>query len=107
MQETGPNYPSSTPNAPVPPIRTQNSGPPTSGGDPPTVRTAAAEGGSSSFRLQAEGLRLPQAGDRLESFELERAIGIGGMGAVFLAIDTRLHREVALKILPPEQSNDS
>ena len=49
----------------------------------------------------------PRPGDRFEAFELERAIGVGGMGAVFLAIDTRLQREVALKILPPEQSNDS
>ncbi len=49
---------------------------------------------------------MPQAGDRLESFVLEQPIGVGGMGAVFLATDTRLQRQVALKILPPEQSHD-
>jgi serine/threonine-protein kinase len=49
---------------------------------------------------------MPAPGDRLESFELREAIGVGGMGAVFLAEDTRLDRQVALKVLPPEQSND-
>ncbi|MDB5349798.1 MAG: protein kinase family protein [Planctomycetota bacterium] len=107
MQDSDSNRPSSTNDAtgswkPTDPAA------PLSGGDPPTVRTGqAAGGGSSSFRRQNAGLRLPQPGDRLESFELERAIGVGGMGAVYLATDTRLHREVALKILPPEQSNDS
>ncbi len=46
-------------------------------------------------------------GERLESFELQKSIGAGGMGAVFLALDTRLDRYVALKVLPPEQAHDS
>ncbi len=50
---------------------------------------------------------MPEPGDRLEAFELEQSIGVGGMGAVFRALDTSLDRHVALKILPPEQSNDS
>ena len=33
---------------------------------------------------------LPRPGERIDVFELEKAIGIGGMGAVFRALDPRL-----------------
>ena len=36
------------------------------------------------------------------TYELEREIGRGGMGIVFLARDARLKRKVAIKLLPPE-----
>jgi serine/threonine-protein kinase len=40
------------------------------------------------------------------AFRLEEAIGVGGMGAVFRALDTQLDRLVALKLLPPDQAVD-
>lgn len=46
------------------------------------------------------------AGIELGHFRIEERIGMGGMGAVFRAVDTRLQRHVALKLLAPSQSHD-
>src|SRR5579864_9027870 len=45
-------------------------------------------------------------GRKLAHFELEEAIGVGGMAAVIRARDKQLDRSVALKILPPEMASD-
>jgi serine/threonine protein kinase len=39
-------------------------------------------------------------------YKIERLLGKGGMGAVFLAHDLTLDREVAIKVLPPDVSQD-
>jgi eukaryotic-like serine/threonine-protein kinase len=40
------------------------------------------------------------AGSRLGPFEIQSAIGAGGMGEVYRARDAKLNRDVALKVLP-------
>ena len=46
------------------------------------------------------------AGTRLGPYEVISAIGAGGMGEVYRARDTRLKRDVALKVLPDRFSRD-
>jgi len=46
------------------------------------------------------------AGQRLGPYTIEREIGRGGMGRVYLAHDTRLGRRVAVKALAPESVAD-
>src|SRR5216684_3647249 len=42
------------------------------------------------------------AGAKLGRYEIRSQLGAGGMGEVYLALDTKLDRKVALKILPVE-----
>ena len=41
-------------------------------------------------------------GTRFGSYQILQRLGIGGMGEVYRAKDTRLNREVAIKIVSPD-----
>ncbi|HSC29598.1 MAG TPA: protein kinase [Vicinamibacterales bacterium] len=45
-------------------------------------------------------------GARLGPYEVVAAIGEGGMGEVYRAHDTNLHRDVAIKVLPAAFAQD-
>ena len=46
------------------------------------------------------------AGARFGSYEVRSALGVGGMGEVYRARDTRLERDVAIKVLPETFTSD-
>src|SRR6266849_3402007 len=45
-------------------------------------------------------------GDKLGPYEILASIGAGGMAEVYRARDTKLKRDVAIKVLPDEFSRD-
>src|SRR5437763_12808929 len=48
----------------------------------------------------------PMIGESILHYRVLDKIGEGGMGIVYSAVDTRLGRTVALKVMPPAKSND-
>ena len=47
-----------------------------------------------------------EPGARLGPYEIVSPAGAGGMGEVYRALDTRLDRTVAIKVLPPNLTSD-
>ena len=47
------------------------------------------------------------AGTKIGPYEIQSLLGAGGMGEVYRALDTRLERIVAIKILPAQFSTDT
>ena len=70
----------------------------------PATRTATGSTGRENSEVTSvwgPG-QMPRPGAQIHQYEIIREIGAGGMGAVYLARDTKLGRKVAIKIL---QSN--
>src|SRR5262245_44622154 len=65
------------------------------------VESLLAQGES----LLATSVALP-GGGRLGPYDLLSVIGAGGMGIVYRAQDTKLQREVAIKVLPEALAHD-
>ena len=45
-------------------------------------------------------------GQKVGSYEIVAPLGAGGMGEVYRARDSKLKREVAIKVLPADVAND-
>jgi Tol biopolymer transport system component len=77
------------------------------------ARAADASGFLETNALELAGRSLAAQqtrallGRRLGQYEVRSIIGAGGMGEVYLARDTRLERDVAIKCLPPHVAADS
>lgn len=49
---------------------------------------------------------MPSSAAQLGPYKIEEQIGAGGMGEVYRALDTRLGRTVAIKLLPPSRASN-
>ncbi len=78
--------------------------------DTPIAADTSASGGRTTCPGCHEVVLIPAAGIQpgmsLGDFKIEKCLGVGGMGEVFLANQVAMDRRVALKVLPPAVSGN-